>query len=94
MTEFVKELPEIGSRLTFAGVGPELERESRPVLQISSDDDQAQKPLQAKGVEGAQAPTVQNDPYRTEKPDLQPPWCDTHSTGVTPHGLDCYDRPR
>jgi hypothetical protein len=35
MTEVVEQLPEIGARLTFVGVGPELERESCAVLRVS-----------------------------------------------------------
>jgi hypothetical protein len=35
MTEVVDQLSEVGPRLAFVGVGPELERESRAVLQVS-----------------------------------------------------------
>ena len=40
MTEIVEQLSEVGARLTFVGVGPELERESRAVLQVSPYRDQ------------------------------------------------------
>jgi hypothetical protein len=72
MTEVVEQLSEVGARLTLVGVGPELERESRAVLQISPQRDQRQKPLQAKRVEGAKTPAVQDDLDSTKKSDLQP----------------------
>ena len=70
MTEVVEQLSEVGPRLTFVGVGPELERESRAVLQVSPQRDQRQKPLQAKRVEGAKTPAVQDDLDSTKKSDL------------------------
>ena len=69
MTEVVEQLSEVGARLTFVGVGPELERESRAVLRVFPQRDQRQKPLQAKRVEGAQASAVQDDLDSTKKPD-------------------------
>ncbi len=72
MTEVVDQLSEVGPRLAFVGVGPQLERESRAVLQVSPQRDQRQKPLQAKRVEGAKTPAVQDDLDSTKKSDLQP----------------------
>ena len=70
MPEVVKQLSEVGARLTFVGVGPELERESRAVLQVSPYRDQRQRPLEAKRVEGAKAPAVQDDLDHTKKSDV------------------------
>jgi hypothetical protein len=72
MTEVVEQLSEVRPRLAFVGVQPELERESRAVLQVSPQRDQRQKPLQAKRVEGVKTPAVQGDLDSTEKSDLQP----------------------
>src|SRR5262249_16017123 len=72
MTELVEQLSEVGPRLALLGVGPGLERESRAVLQISAQRDQRQKPLQAKRVERAKTPVVQDDLDSTKKSDLQP----------------------
>ena len=68
--QLVQELPEVGARLSLARIGPELEREARAVLHVSPQRDQRQKPLQAKRVEGAKTPAVQDDLDDTEKPDL------------------------
>jgi hypothetical protein len=61
MPEVVKHLSKVGARLTFVGVRPELERESRAVLQFSPQRDQRQEPLQAKIVESAETAAVQDD---------------------------------
>jgi hypothetical protein len=72
MPEVVEQLSEVGASLTFVGVGPELERESRAVLQISPQRDQRQEPLQAKIVESAETAAVQDDFDCTEQSDLEP----------------------
>jgi hypothetical protein len=66
----VEQLPEIGARLAFVGVRPELERESGALLRVSSQRDQPQEPLQAKGVEGAKTLAVHGDLDCAEKSDL------------------------
>ena len=45
-------------------------RESRAVLQVSPYRDQRHRPLQAKRVEGAKTPAVQDDLDYTKKSDL------------------------
>jgi hypothetical protein len=60
VAEVVDQLSEVGPRLTFVGVGPELKRESGAVLQVSPQHDQRQEPLQAKRVEGAKTAAVQD----------------------------------
>ncbi len=72
MTEIVEQLSEIGARLRFVGVGPKLERESRAMLRVFPQHDRRQEPLQAKRVEGAKMPAVQDYLDCAKEPDLQP----------------------
>ena len=48
------------------------EREPRPVLRASPQRDQRQEALQAKRIEGAETPAVQNDLDFAKKSYLQP----------------------
>jgi hypothetical protein len=58
VAKVVQQLSKVGPRLTIAGVGPQLKRESRAMLQVWSHGDQRQEALQAKRVEGAETAAV------------------------------------
>jgi hypothetical protein len=61
LAEVMQQLSEVGPRLTFVGVGPELEREAGAVLQLPPQRDHREEPLQAKRVEGAKMAPVEDD---------------------------------
>ncbi len=65
----MQQFSQVGARLTFQGIRPELERELRAVLRVPAQRDQSKKPLQAQGLESAQALAVKDHFDDSKKPD-------------------------